>query len=230
MAGDRLALLRELERVDDAVAAELVETDELYAAVEELRRRALEVEGFFARLPGERAAAAKSALEAERALAEAGAAADEATAAVAAARSAGNDERLAEARRREVAAQDSLHVAERRLEAARRRAAELEARAEAAQSESHALGASAGDLASTLADRPRVPGGAVADPGTSAAGVAEWGTRARAALLVARSQATAERDAVVRQANELGTAVLGEPLPPLGAREVVRRVESGGHS
>jgi hypothetical protein len=67
----------------------------------------------------------------------------------------------------------------------------------------------------------------VADPDAGTAGVAEWGTRARAALLVARSQVSAERDAVLRQANELGAAVLGEALPPLGAREVVRRVEGG---
>ena len=55
--------------------------------------------------------------------------------------------------------------------------------------------------------------------------MSEWGTRARAALLVARSQLAAERDAVVRQAHELAAVVLGEPLPPLGAREVVRHVE-----
>jgi hypothetical protein len=55
--------------------------------------------------------------------------------------------------------------------------------------------------------------------------VAEWGTRARAALLVARSQLASERDAVVRQANELGASVLGEPLPALSAGEIARRVE-----
>ena len=37
MADDRLALLRELERADEAIAAELTELDGLHAAVEELR-------------------------------------------------------------------------------------------------------------------------------------------------------------------------------------------------
>jgi hypothetical protein len=43
--------------------------------------------------------------------------------------------------------------------------------------------------------------------------------------LVARSQLAAERDGIVRQAHELAAVVLGEALPPLGAREVVRQVE-----
>ena len=76
-----------------------------------------------------------------------------------------------------------------------------------------------------LVGRPRLTGEAVADPGSGPGGVAEWGTRARAALLVARSQLVTERDAVVRQANELGTALLGEALPPLGTAAVARRVE-----
>ena len=223
---DRLALPRELEQADEALAAELAEVDELYAAVEELRAQALELRAFVAGLPGERAAAAEAAGEADRALAEARAAADEAAAALAEAGKAGDADRLAEARRRQVAAQDSLHVAERRLEAARRHTAELEARAEAAESEIRALEARSAELAATLARRPRLADGAVSGPASGAAGVAEWGTSARAALLVARSQLTAERDAVVRQANELAAAVLGEPLPPLGTSEVVRRLEA----
>jgi hypothetical protein len=55
--------------------------------------------------------------------------------------------------------------------------------------------------------------------------VAEWGTRARAALLVARGQVAAERDAVVRQAAELGALLLGEALPATSAAGVARRVE-----
>ena len=62
-------------------------------------------------------------------------------------------------------------------------------------------------------------------PGPGTTGIAEWGTRARAALLVARSQLATERDAIVRQANELGAVVLGQTLPPLGAAAVARRVE-----
>jgi hypothetical protein len=221
MPDERLALLRELERADEAVAAELAELDELYAAVEELRRRALELGDLLASLPERRAAAAAAVREAELGLAEARTSAERAAAALAQA----DQEELPDARRRELAARDSLHVAERRAAAARQRSADLEARDEAAEAETRALEAPAADIAAALARRPRLAGEAVGAPDPGTAGVAEWGTRARAALLVARSQLAAERDGVVRQAHELAALVLGEALPPLGTREIVRRVE-----
>jgi hypothetical protein len=225
MDDQRLALLRELERADEAVAARLEVLDGLYAAVEELRERALELKGFFARLPGERQALADAVEEADRAFEDARVAAEQAAREQARAEEAGDPERLAEARRFEVRVRDSLHMAERRAAAARGQASELAAHAAAAERETAGLEARAAELAVSLAARPGLTDDAVAEPGAGAAGVAEWGTRARAALLVARSQVSAEGDAVVRQANELGSAVLGEPLPPLGAREVARRVE-----
>ncbi|MET1009751.1 MAG: hypothetical protein ABWY96_06870 [Gaiellaceae bacterium] len=221
MPDDRLELLRELERADEAVAAELTEVDELYAAVEELRGRALGLADQLVALPERQATAAEAVREAELGVAAARREAERAAAEVAHA----GEEQLAEARRRELVARDSLHVSERLAAAARSRAAELEGRAQAATSEIRALESRAGDLAEALARRPRVAGEAVGDPASGTAGVSEWGTRARAALLVARSQLAAERDAVVRQAHELAAVVLGEPLPPLGAREVVRQVE-----
>ena len=221
MPDDRLELLRELERADEAVAAELTEVDELYAAVEELRGRALELASCSLALPERRAAAAEAVREAELGVADARAEAERAAAELAQA----GEEQLAEARRRELVARDSLHVAERLAAAARGQAAELEGRAQATTSEVRALESRAATLAEALARRPRLAGEAVGDPAPGTAGVAEWGTRARAALLVARSQLAAERDAVVRQAHELAAVVLGEPLPPLGAREVVRQVE-----
>lgn len=221
MSDDRLDLLRELEQADEAVAAELTEVDELYAAVEELRGRALELAELTVALPERRAAAAEAVRESELGLAEARAAAEQAAAALAQT----DEEHLAEGRRRELAARDSLHVAERLAAATRREAADLEARAEAAESETRALEARAAELAEALARRPRLAGEAVGAPGTGTEGVAGWGTRARAALLVARSQVTAERDALVRQAHELAAAMLGEPLPPLGVHEVARRVD-----
>jgi hypothetical protein len=116
-------------------------------------------------------------------------------------------------------------MAMRRLESALEHAAELDAHADAAEQESASIAARAAEVAATLLARPRLSGEAVAVPGASPAGVAEWGTRARAALLVARSQLTSERDAVVRQANELGASVLGEELPALGIAAVAERVE-----
>lgn len=225
MADPRLALLHELERADGAVAAELAEADELSAEVDVLRSRALELDASLARLPEERALASEAVAEARRALdqGEAGVklAADE----VARAETAADADRLAEARRFELRARDSLQMAKRRLESALKRAAELDAQADAAERESASLESRSAELAAALLARPRVSGEAVAAPGAGPAGVAEWGTRARAALLVARSQLTSEREAVVRQANELGASVLGEELPPLGTAAVAERVE-----
>jgi hypothetical protein len=116
-------------------------------------------------------------------------------------------------------------MAERASASARERAARLDADSQAAERETAALERSARELSSRLAATSRLADEAVAPPEAGAMGVAEWGTRARAALLVGRSQLATERDAIVRQANELGAAVLGETLPPLGAAGIARRVQ-----
>ena len=222
---ERLALLRDLERADEAVAAELAELDELYTEVEELRGRTLELQEFFAGLPAAREAAAADVASAEQRLSQARDALEEAVGELARAEAEADAERLAEARRVELRERDAVLIAEHRGAAARDHAAELETRAETAERETTALEERARKLAEALLARPRLTGEAVARPEPGASGVAEWGTRARAALLVARSQLAAERDAVVRQANELGAVVLGEELPPQGAAAVARRVE-----
>ena len=221
----RLALLTELERADEEVAATLAELDELYADTEAVRERALELEAFFVRLPAERAAADSERDRARRAEAEAREAAEAAATALREAETDGNADALAAARRLDVRARDSLTVAERRAREAEERVARLEADAEAAGREREALERRARELAGVLRERPRLAADAGVDPAPGLTGVSEWGTRARAALLVARSQLASERDAVIRQANELGTLVLGEPLTATSAHDVARRVE-----
>ncbi|MGH3042385.1 MAG: hypothetical protein ACRDNG_11730, partial [Gaiellaceae bacterium] len=115
--------------------------------------------------------------------------------------------------------------AERRVAAARDEAAALESNADAAVREATGLERQARELATVLGARARLTEEAVAPPGSGLEAVEEWGTRARAALLVARSQLAAEKDGVVRQVLELGGLVLGEPLPPTSAAAVARRVE-----
>ena len=225
MDDQHLALLHKFEQADEAIAVELIEFDELLEAVESLRTGALELESFFATLPTERAAAAVAVDDAEHALAEAETAVQKAAAELASAEAGKNEERLADARRFELRARDSLHMAERAATASRERVALLDHQAAAAERETAVFENRAAELSAVLVGRPRLTGEAVADPGSGPGGVAEWGTRARAALLVARSQLVTERDAVVRQANELGTALLGEALPPLGTAAVARRVE-----
>ncbi len=66
-----------------------------------------------------------------------------------------------------------------------------------------------------------------ADPpaGESLEELAAWATETRAALYVRRAQVAAQREAAIRQANELGSALLGEPLVAQSAALVARRVE-----
>jgi hypothetical protein len=225
MPDRRLAFMRELEEADEAVAAVLTELDELYASCEAVRERALELEAFFVRLPDERAAAALAEKEARAAAKERRVAAARAAQELGAAEAAGDDERLAAARRFDVRARDSVRTAERLRREAEEHAARLEAQADAADEEAKELARHAGQLAGALAERPRLAADAGAPPEEGLPGIAEWGTRARAALLVSRGQLAAERDAVIRQANELGTLVLGEPLTATSAAGVVRRVE-----
>ncbi len=68
---DRLALLSELERSDEAIMAELAELDELYAAVEDLRERAVELASSSLASPKSAPPQPQAVQEAERALAEA---------------------------------------------------------------------------------------------------------------------------------------------------------------
>lgn len=221
----RLALLTELERADEEVAATLAELDELYSETEAVRERALELEAFFVRLPAERAAADSERDRARRAHEEARKTAEAAATALREAETDGNADALAAARRLDVRARDSLTVAERRAREAEDAVALLETDAEAAERERDALERRARELAGVLRERPRLAADAGVDPGPGLTGVSEWGTRARAALLVARSQLASERDAVIRQANELGTLVLGEPLTATSAHDVARRLE-----
>lgn len=225
MQDRRLAFIRELEQADEVVAAVLTELDELYAACEGVRKRALELEAFFVRLPAEHAAAARGGEEARAGLDESRAAAGRAADEVRAAEAAGDDERLAAARRFHVRARDAVHSGERLLREAEEHSARLEAQADAAGDEAQVLARRARELAAALAERPRLAAEAGAPPEEGLVGIAEWGTRARAALLVARGQLAGEREAVVRQANELGALVLGEPLTATSAAGVVRRVE-----
>jgi hypothetical protein len=123
---------------------------------------------------------------------------------------------------------DQLRTAERRAEAAAADATRITTEAEAAEREAGELVARSRALAEALRDRPGVADQAASDPGDDLASIGRWATEARAALFVARGRLAAEREAVIRQANELGTAVLGEPLAAQSAALVARRVERAG--
>ena len=132
MADRRLAILEDLERTEEEVAAELVEVDELYAACEELRGAALDLVAFLGGFPANVPRWSVRSRSPRRAWATADAA-EQAEQELAAAEADGDSERLAAARRFHIRARDALGVAERRARDALSRASELEAAAKAAE-------------------------------------------------------------------------------------------------
>ena len=217
-----LAFLRELERADDAAGAVLTELDELAREVERIRERAVELEAFRIRLPADRKRLAQAQADAER---TAGEAREALALAEKELEDAKGDDRIAAARRFHVRAEGRVSAAERRVQEAAGATVALKNEAAAAEREAAALDEQARELAGALHDRPRLAREAGEPPAPGLAAVSEWGSRARAALFVARGSLTSEREAVIRQANELGSLVLGEPLSAVGAALVARRVE-----
>ena len=225
MSEGALEFLRELERADDAVAAVLAELDELAEETQRVGERALELEAFFIRLPADLERTASALVRAERELGEAEEVLAATEAELAAAEGRKDHERLASARRAEVRARDVLRMAQRRVGAARDEAEAFARKRAAAEGEAGALEARAGELAAALATRPQLAENGGQAPGAGLAGVRAWATQARAALFVARGALAREREGVIRQANELGALVLGEPLTASSAATVTRRVE-----
>ena len=220
-----LAFLRELERADEAAAATLAELDGLAREVEKLRADAAEATERLDRLPAERAAAVAPVRDAEHAVAvrrEEHAAAKRELEAAEPARDSG---RLSAARRAEVRARDVLRMADRRLETARTAEGELAEEEKRLAQEVETLALQARVLARSLADRPGLAAQAGNAPADDLGSIAAWATAARAALFVVRGNLVRQREALIRQANELGAAVLGEPLSASSTAVVARRIE-----
>jgi chromosome segregation ATPase len=226
VVADRLLLLaRELEARDERLAAAIAEVGALQRSAEDVRERALAVEEFLERLPLERETAETALGDAQneaharsRALADAE---DE----LARAEQSADRERVAAARRELVRAGDAAASAERKLARAREALEELARRAESLRAEAPRLAERARGLAGELARLPRISGQATAEPAPGLEGTVEWGSRARAALLVVRSGLDTERERVVREANELAASALGEPVAATSVSLVRERIE-----
>ena len=221
----RLAFLRELERADEAASAVLAELDDLAREIEALRTRAVELDAFLARLPAERERLTEAIEAGEREEAAAREALAAAEQELAAAEREGKRERLAAARRAEVRTRDALRGVERRLTELRARLSRLEEDAREAVEEVPRLDERAHALAAALRGRPRLAERVGDAPAAGLTAIAGWAANALAALFVARGGLASERDAVIRQANELGALVLGEPLTSASPSTVARRVE-----
>lgn len=224
MTGE-LVLLHELESADAACSAALDELDALLRETASLRERTDAVASLLAAGPGDVARLGAAAQEAADETRRRAGSLREAESELAAAEARGDEERLATARRFHVRARDALAVAERRAAGLVAERDELRRRLEAAEREPPELEARAGSIAAELRGRPGISSDAAHEPPPGLAGVADWARTTRAALLVARNAVATERDLVIRQANELGSMLLGESLIATSAAVIVRRVE-----
>jgi colicin import membrane protein len=216
-----LAFVEELERRDADVADRLASVEELERTVDRLRVRAVELLAFRASLPGERAVRARAVGLAQDAVAVAQATLAQAEAELERVR----EKERAAAEHAVAVAREAERSAARELERMRNAAAALEEEAAQAEVEARELEGEAGRTAERLAAVPRLSHDAARLPRPGLEGVEEWGARARPALLLLRAALAAERDAIVREANELGSAVLGESLGAASVRRVRERLE-----
>jgi len=195
--------------------------------VDRLRTRAVEIAAWLERLPAERLHLDDAHVEARRQIA---AARD--VAAVA-------DTELERARASRGPRQEAIAAAERDIEHARadvaaadahlarlgERRATLKHEEAALIAESSTLAADAASLARELGAMPRLSRQVGEKPGQGLEALAEWGAAAHAALLVVRGGLETERERIVREANELGSAALGEPLGATRVAAVRERLE-----
>ena len=218
---DAVAYVRELERRDEALATWLTVTEELLRRTRALVSDAQRVRLTLDRLPREQTAAAEAIRRAEADVEARRVALEQAEEALRDARRGDATEREAEAARRRRA----LERAHEELESARRRAADLERRAADADAEARRVDAAAHALAGELETAPRVAARWPGRPASGLDGLLAWGARATNALVLARGALNGERDAVVREANELAANVLGGTLAPSGVARIRDRVE-----
>jgi vacuolar-type H+-ATPase subunit I/STV1 len=206
---DSLAELQSLARRDAELRAESDRLRSVDATVAALRARVETLSAFLDELPGRRARVDAEVAEAHddverrrRELAEAEAELE---------RASGDEDRRLAAHARERAA-DHVAVA---LAAAERAAAardELEREAADAPRELAALH----EEATRLSDVPA--------PADDPAELVDWASRAHASLFVAAGTVDQQRDRLVREANELGSMLLGEPTYGSTVAQVAARV------
>jgi DNA repair exonuclease SbcCD ATPase subunit len=218
---DALAYVRELERRDDAIAESLETLGSLRGRTRAIGAEATRLAAVLDRFPRERDAAAHAL---ERAQAEVERTRSELADA---------EEQLRKSRRdregREAAvesAQRAVERAEQELASARTRVAAVDEAERSAERESDVVVTAALALAREVAGAPRLGSRTPEAPEPELDGVTDWAARADGALLLARSGLDGEREAVVREANELAASVLGEQPAQTGVRRIREQVEA----
>jgi chromosome segregation ATPase len=213
-----LALAADIERRDGDVAAALGLVAHLSRRAEDIRVRCEELQLFLDSVPGELARLERSEAEARDAAATAAAALAEIEKEAVAHRTDDVEQALESARRTATeSAARHRHVVD---EQAALRETETLSRSEIAELVRQAV-----EVAHRIEYVPTVSQSGREPPGETLAELAEWGRRVHAALFVVRGQLEAERDRLIREANELAGAVLGEQLAGSSVALVRRRLE-----
>jgi len=221
-----LAQAADLERRDAEVASALETVTDLSRRTSEIRASSERLVEVLERGPGDLA-------ELDRLEAEAADAALEAASVLSAAE---HHVRELEGRR---SSSDARIAAEHERDSARELVVEAAARVERLAHEreglTEVLATARSGVADTLRDAravardlqavPRISQSGRDSPGDDLAQLHDWSSRVRAALFVVRGQLETERDRLVREANELGTAALGEQLAGSSVALVRRRLE-----
>jgi chromosome segregation ATPase len=187
---------------------------ELDHGAAEIRHFAEAIDAFFSKYPAEETARLEEVANAETELAHRRAELTDAEAELGEAR----DDVARELAQRALArADDHVGVASARLERARRARDEL-------AHEAHALPRAVPDLearATAISDEA----GDVPEPGEGPRALVEWASHAHAELFVAVGQIDTQRERLIREANELASALTGEATYGSTAAQALQRAE-----
>jgi hypothetical protein len=222
-----LTLAADIERQDAEIATTLETVVKLSVRADEIRARGEQLLQVLEATPAELAALDRVEMHARDGLAaavEALSVSERRSAEVLAARRSSTETRIEAEHQLERAREAADDAAARLARVGRERAAQVETEA-AARTESASLAAEARDVAARIQDIPRVSRSGRAAPAGGLEGLSEWAGRVHAALFVVRGQLEGERDRLVREANELGGAALGEQLGGSTVALVRRRLE-----
>jgi DNA repair exonuclease SbcCD ATPase subunit len=209
--------LRQLARLDEELAAAAARLRQLDEQAAELRARAETIDAFFSAYPEEDTRRREAVASARAEVARRERELEEARALLA---RASDDDARAHAQRAVARAEDHLDVARAALARDEREHDELEREAARLPGEVPALERRAHVVADAV---PEVP-----EPEAGPRALVEWASRAHAELFVGARQIDAQRDRVIREANELATMVLGEPTYGSTAAQALARVEGFG--
>lgn len=187
---------------------------ELDHGAAEIRHAAEAIDAFFTAYPAEETARREELASAEAELEHRRAELAEARAEVAAA---ADDEAREHAQHALARADDHVGVAAARLERARHARDELE-------HEAHTLPRAVPDLearATAIADEAQD----VPEPGEGPRALVEWASHAHAELFVAAGYIDTQRERVIREANELASALTGDAEYGSNAAQALKRAE-----